>query len=70
MSLSFLVPTYNSDLTINKTIDQIESAVSKLENFEYEILIIDDFSSQNSYTLIEEILTLKSQYHYSLNLSI
>ncbi len=55
MSLTFFVPTFNSESTINNTLSNIELAISGLNNFEYEVLIIDDYSTTNSFDILKKI---------------
>ena len=55
MSITFLVPSYNSALTIEETIKEINNALVEKKNFDYEILIIDDYSQDESYSKIERL---------------
>jgi len=55
MSITFLVPSYNSALTIEETIKEINNALVEKKNFDYEILIIDDYSQDQSYSKIERL---------------
>jgi len=58
MKLSILVPIYNEELTINHIISKILKS-DKL-GLEYEIILIDDFSSDNSNKIISELSFLHS----------
>lgn len=55
MSITFLVPSYNSILSIEETVKEINNAVSEKKNIEYEILIIDDCSTDDSFNLIKKL---------------
>lgn len=66
MLLSFIVPTYNRGYLIQETLDSILSSHFMVE---YEVLIVDDCSSDNTKEIIEAKYqdVLKSQlfrYHY------
>jgi GT2 family glycosyltransferase len=55
MSITFLVPSYNSTSSIEETVKEINNAISEKKNIEYEILIIDDCSLDNSFSLIKKL---------------
>ena len=65
--LSFVVPCYNEEKRILNTITQIEESVKKLTIKEYKILIVDDFSSDNSRKVIEDEIKNKSYLKYYKN---
>jgi glycosyltransferase involved in cell wall biosynthesis len=54
MNLSIVSPVYNARHHITEFVHEIERHVSKLTN-EYEIILVDDFSRDNSWLLIETI---------------
>ena len=54
--ISFIVPFLNEEKYIVPTIQEIIKASSKIELREYEIILIDDFSSDNSVNLIEDFI--------------
>jgi teichuronic acid biosynthesis glycosyltransferase TuaG len=56
MTISVIIPVYNSQSTI---IDTLESVLSQTVS-PHEIIIIDDASSDDSYSVIEEYLKKKS----------
>ena len=47
-SISFIVPCYNEEKNIKKTIDEINFAINKLNIITYEIIIIDDGSTDKT----------------------
>ena len=65
--LSFVVPCYNEEKRILNTITQIEESCEKLTIKEYKILIVDDFSSDNSRKVIEDEIKNKSYLKYYKN---
>lgn len=54
MKLSIVIPTYNSSLFIEQTIFSIYQQLLKL-NVSSEIIILDDFSEDNTFAKIREI---------------
>ena len=54
MKLSIVIPTYNSSLFIEQTIFSIYQQLLKL-NVSSEIIILDDFSEDNTFAKIKEI---------------
>jgi dolichol-phosphate mannosyltransferase len=52
MSLSIIIPCYNEDSIITKTILNIKKIVKKID---YEIVVVDDFSTDNSIQKIKKI---------------
>lgn len=55
MKVSIVIPAYNEALIIKNTIDEVIDVLKKLEIKEYEIIIIDDHSSDNTFELIKSI---------------
>ena len=53
MSLTILIPTKNEQLIIRKTIENIVK--SKLKKINYEIIIINDFSTDNTVKIVNQI---------------
>ena len=54
MNLSLLIPLLNEDESLNELYDWIIS-VMKSHNYSYEIIFIDDGSSDNSWSIIEQL---------------
>jgi dolichol-phosphate mannosyltransferase len=57
MSLSIVIPCYNEEFTIAKTILTIKKIVKEIH---YEIIIVDDFSKDNSIEKINKLTSKKS----------
>ena len=53
MKLSIIIPVYNSSEILSELIKQIEKNI----NLEHEIILINDFSKDNSWQIIKEIFT-------------
>ena len=56
IDISFIIPIHNSSATLKRCIDSVYS--NKTEK-KYEIVAVDDFSSDNSYELLEELKSYK-----------
>ena len=54
MKLSIVIPVRNEEIVIKKIIDQLEY---ELKNLPYEIIFINDFSSDNTSQIIEEVIS-------------
>jgi Glycosyltransferases involved in cell wall biogenesis len=50
--LSFVIPCYRSEKTIRSVIDEIKETVSQRENFDYEIICVNDCSPDNVFSVI------------------
>jgi len=58
MKLSIIIPVRNEEILIKKTIDQLES---KLKISSYEIIFINDFSTDNTLEVIKKLIISKNQ---------
>ena len=56
MKVSVIIPVRNEELLIKKTIDQLEN---ELKNLPHEIIFINDFSTDNTSKIIEEVIKTK-----------
>ena len=61
--LSIIIPVYNEENTICNILEKISK--SKIENFDFEIIIINDGSTDNSYKIIQDN---KNLFHQLINL--
>ena len=53
MSLTILIPTRNEQSIIGKTIENITK--SKIKDLNYEIIIVNDFSKDNTSKIVNKI---------------
>lgn len=53
--ISFVIPCYNSAKTIAIVIDEIERTVSKTPDYDYEVILVNDSSSDNTFQIITQI---------------
>ena len=58
MKLSIIIPLRNEELLIKRIVDQLQS---KLKNLSYEIIFINDFSTDNTTKVTNELIKAKSQ---------
>ena len=58
MKLSIIIPVRNEKFLIKKIVDQLQS---KLKILSYEIIFIDDFSTDNTTEVIKELIKTKPQ---------
>ena len=50
--ISFVIPCYNSELTIESVVDEINIRMNDLGYKEYEIILVNDSSKDNTYSVI------------------
>lgn len=63
MKLSIVVPVYNEEKTISSILDLVQEALEELTSItSYELIIIDDHSSDNSKAVLEEKVKQKDNY--------
>ena len=55
MELSIVIPIYNSSKIIPKLINQLKKRINKTIVKTYEIILVNDFSIDNSWTIIKKI---------------
>ena len=54
MKVSIIVPLYNEEKTIVNILSKIQDEIIKLDKFNFEIIVINDGSNDNSKKLLEE----------------
>lgn len=55
MKISFIIPCYNSEHTIQAVVEEIDITVKKRIDFEYEIILVNDYSKDNTVMVIKEL---------------
>ncbi len=60
MRFSIIIPNYNSEKFITKLLDSIKNQTFK----DYEVIIIDDLSTDNSYYVIEDYIEKNNLQHW------
>ena len=66
--ISFVIPCYNSSYTIKSVVSEINSTMNLLNNYVYEIVLVNDFSPDNTFEVIKK-LALEDEHIISLNLA-
>lgn len=53
--ISFIIPCYRSELTLEKVVDEINETMSKMLDFDHEIILVNDCSPDNTFDKIKEL---------------
>lgn len=59
--VSFVIPCYRSAKTIGNVVEEIESTMQGLGKYQYEIILVNDCSPDNTFEVIREICQQKKQ---------
>lgn len=63
MKISIIIPTYNREGIIDKTLDSIRSQIYK----DWECLVVDDHSTDNTRAVVEKYITDDPRFKYLIN---
>jgi len=55
--VSFVIPCYNSSLTLENVAAEIRDTMEKLDKYTYEIILVNDCSPDNTFQVIEKLCT-------------
>ncbi len=55
MKISFVIPCYRSERTIAMVVDEIRSKMAEMENYEYEVILVNDCSPDNTLMVIKRL---------------
>ena len=64
MKVSIIIPVRNEELVIEKVINQLEN---ELQNLSYEIIFINDFSTDHTFEVAEKIIKNKNEINLYQN---
>ncbi len=53
--ISFVIPCYRSEKTITSVVDEIKATVSSSQEYDYEIILVNDSSPDNVYSVIKDL---------------
>lgn len=60
LNCSVIIPVYNSELSLLELISEIDKALTE-NDFSYEVIMVDDCSSDNSWKIIRQIVSQDSR---------
>ena len=55
MKLSYIIPCYRSEETIGQVVQEIKSTMDTLTGYEYEIILINDSSPDDTFSVIKKL---------------
>lgn len=61
MKISVVIPMYNEEENVNKTLDEVDNVLGNFSDF--EIIVVDDGSTDNTYQLTNEYLSHNPKIH-------
>lgn len=67
--LSFVIPCYRSENSINSVVSDIKSLMKSRNNYDYEIILVNDCSPDRVWDKIREIYESDSQHVKAINLA-
>ena len=53
--VSFVIPCYRSALTIGKVVEEIQDTMNAMENYSYEIILVNDCSPDDTFEVISKL---------------
>ena len=53
--ISFVIPCYRSEKTIEKVVDEINDSVKKMEGYNHEIILVNDCSPDNTIEVLKKL---------------
>ncbi|MDD2970543.1 MAG: glycosyltransferase family 2 protein [Lachnospiraceae bacterium] len=53
--VSFVIPCYRSELTIEKVVDEVRNTMKTMQEYEYEVILVNDASPDDTFQVIRKI---------------
>ena len=53
--ISFIIPCYRSELTIEKVVDEINETMGKMLDYSHEIILVNDCSPDDTFSVISKL---------------
>ena len=53
--ISFVIPCYRSENTLEGVIDEIRQTLSEMSDYDYEIVLVNDCSPDNTFEVIQKL---------------
>lgn len=66
--VSFVIPCYRSAQTLNKVVDEIDATMKTLNEYKYEIILVNDSSPDDTYEVIRSLCAMRRDIR-GINLS-
>lgn len=57
MKISFVIPCYRSTETLPKVVEEIKTTMSELHKYEYEIILVNDCSPDDTFETVKKIVS-------------
>ncbi len=61
MKVSIIIPIRNEEILLKKIIEKLEN---KLESMPFEVIFINDFSTDNTFSTLENLLQNKNNFFF------
>lgn len=55
MKISFVIPCYCSELTIESVVEQIQNTMKIMKDYDYEIILVNDCSKDRTYDVLKKL---------------
>ena len=63
--VSILIPAYNEEEVLYTLYDRLENVINKLNNYEFEVLLINDGSKDNTLNILRELRKRDKRIQFS-----
>lgn len=67
MKLSIIIPIHNEEKTLEQVVSEVQKSFDKDEKHSYEIILVNDGSTDNTHNIISNIKNIKDSRIHSIN---